>query len=350
MSIKTQAYTVKATENTFSEICSFLSFVLMIGVILIHCRFEGLIVEENYTSYHIVSSLFSKALPSFCVPIFFFISGYYFIKNTEYTKTVYLYTLSKKVRTLLIPYILWNAICIIILLCRHTGLNYIFSLRGITDAFIGFPSGMPINVPLWFVRELLYMSVISPIIYMGIKHLGGVFIIVLLMLNLFLLNFTTGALLFFSMGMYSCQYNICMSSVKKKFNNKLITLSLIMVLVLWWLQTCGHNEHIEYYSFFYNLTVLGCIFSFLSGTSIVTKYNWTDIKQFSVFCYFSHGVFIGALKLRVYKTLECLDLGANWYVLGYFTNLIMTIGICYIIFMILRIFSPFVLNVLIGGR
>ena len=47
------------------------------------------------------------------VPFFFFVSGYYFLKEKKLTLENWKNKIKKRISTLLIPYILWNIIAII---------------------------------------------------------------------------------------------------------------------------------------------------------------------------------------------------------------------------------------------
>lgn len=118
----------------------------------------------------------------------FFISGYLFFVNIEtFNKDVYFNKLKKRIKTLVVPYFLWNLIPIIfftiILLTKYiiSGFNniddiknYFLSLnwrifwdwniwnlertniRGMIT-----PSSGPINLPLWFLRDLIVMIIIT---------------------------------------------------------------------------------------------------------------------------------------------------------------------------------------------
>ena len=54
----------------------------------------------------------SHVISRAAVPTFFLISGYYFFLNTRFTLATYKDKLRKKIRTILLPYLLWNIIAI----------------------------------------------------------------------------------------------------------------------------------------------------------------------------------------------------------------------------------------------
>lgn len=100
--------------------------------------------------------MISQTLVKVAVPAFFVMSGYLYFANVEkLTKEVYWQKLKRRVKTLLIPYIVWNLLMAL-------------KLQEISLAtFIA-----PANMPLWFLRDLIMVSMVTPILYIGVKRLG----------------------------------------------------------------------------------------------------------------------------------------------------------------------------------
>ena len=155
------------------------------------------------------------------VPVFFIISGYFFFYQTKvFGKETYFKKLKKRIRTLLIPYFLWNLLPVLLI----TGGNfYSILFRGKSfDALKEFytslwdeglyhiwwdkTSGtMPFDSPLWYVRDLMIVCILSPIIYIGIKRLGWIFPIIIGLLHLSGIwpqvnGFSSTAFCFFTIG------------------------------------------------------------------------------------------------------------------------------------------------------
>ena len=69
--------------------------------------------------YIYISEFLTHSLPRIAVPMFFFISGYYaFYKKDWSQRSIWTVELKKRVKTLLIPYLLWNSIYLVILLAK----------------------------------------------------------------------------------------------------------------------------------------------------------------------------------------------------------------------------------------
>ncbi len=224
-------------EELQSRVIDFLRFPLMIGVVIIHCRFTTRLYPQlidyvrNGGWYDYVSYLFSKAIFGFCVPVFFMISGYLFFKTGDFNFQSYRVKLKKRFLTILIPFMLWNFIYLLLEavfgynIFRNESedvIGYVPWLNANTGVFlkdakccffglfVNFNGGgSPINVPFWYLRDLITMFVFSPIIYWFIKYFKrfGMIILVVAWLvtgkySAFLVTYLRPPVLFFIMGAY----------------------------------------------------------------------------------------------------------------------------------------------------
>lgn len=123
---------------------------------------------------------------------FFFVSGYFFFKfaKNNFPTTIYIQKIKRRTHTLLVPYLLWNLIFMCfwgVILSTSITRSYFpgmcqqwatFSWKEFLDCFWSLPSikdgasGGPIDTPLWFVRDLIVFSILSPIIYCLVKRSG----------------------------------------------------------------------------------------------------------------------------------------------------------------------------------
>ena len=165
-------------------------------VVLIHITGYGMrqvnMCPNDYSFYMSVNRLFSSVIGGVAVPVFFLVSGYLFFRNCEFTKIAYKAKLKRRIHTLLIPFLLWNALYLIvkllpllvpvlaeISLCEFPGE---INLCSLLSAFWNFnDSGFPIVVPLWFLKDLIVMSIISPLVYCFVKYTKLYGLIVLLL-------------------------------------------------------------------------------------------------------------------------------------------------------------------------
>ena len=112
--------------------------------------------DGGWDAYEVLKLVMSETLVKVAMPTFFVMSGYLFFVNvTEWNAKTYWNKLRRRVKTLLIPYIIWNIAMAVKLKT--------FSL----SIFIE-----PANMPLWFLRDLIIVSLLTPIIYIGVRKLG----------------------------------------------------------------------------------------------------------------------------------------------------------------------------------
>lgn len=211
-------------------------------------------IHENPTvdTSGVVSVWWNKIV-GVAVPVFFVISGYFFFRNIEtYDIGTYKRQLHKRFRSLFIPYMLWNLMPICI---NVAGNMYSIVLRGKSfDALNDFLRGlwneglwhvwwdkvggsMPFDSPLWYVRDLIMLCLLSPLIYHVIKRTGLIFIAALAIV--YVLDMWHGytglsltGIFFFSIGAefaLSCRK---ISDISNKTKMIFYCLSLLLLLLV----------------------------------------------------------------------------------------------------------------------
>lgn len=157
-------------------------FILILGVVMGHCNFASdypARVVDDTPWLSVIGDMSNATLSGVCVPCFFIISGILFFHNAwRFTIRVYVEKLRKRMRTLLVPYIFWCAVCCLLLFLKHRYLDFpglgIFLDNGRVDwwnFFKGFFSisemgGHPYAFAFWFIRNLMIFSILSPIVYL----------------------------------------------------------------------------------------------------------------------------------------------------------------------------------------
>jgi len=159
--------------------------ILTIGIVCRHATWENLDAGLS------IFQGFSKGIiyiTEVCVPLFFVISGFLFFLNVPDKPDVKYFAGKYKKRfwSLLIPYIIANCVAFAVYFAAHRYAPQMIS------GFMGedwknpiyvFWTG-PINLSLWFIRELIVAVIISPLIYLIVRYtrLVGVVILGLLMI------------------------------------------------------------------------------------------------------------------------------------------------------------------------
>lgn len=104
--------------NLQSKTIDFLRFPMMVMIVFIHI---GISKQCDNSIVTTIYTLFSQILSRIGVPLFFVFSGYLFFfskdnTQTTFNKNTYLYKLKKRAKTLLVPYLFWNALMIVFVL------------------------------------------------------------------------------------------------------------------------------------------------------------------------------------------------------------------------------------------
>jgi len=184
----------KTSTSSFSAVITALRFPLIIMVVAIHLISDKLTLPQwgapNWL-YIYVSEFLSHSLPRIAVPMFFFISGYYaFYKKDWSQRSIWTVELKKRVKTLLIPYLLWNSIYLVILLAKTqvglrlgVGASDPFYITSFTQ-LLSYYWGDVIVYPLWYIRDLMVLCALGPILYQLLSWTRGYILLPLLVLFL----------------------------------------------------------------------------------------------------------------------------------------------------------------------
>lgn len=149
-------------------------FLLIAGVVLIHCNLTedpGLGGGLPSVAASVISYV-SGSLCSVCVPLFFLLSGFLFFKpHDRLTTALYVSKLRSRLHTLLIPYLLWNTLGALLFVYKVRFLGYesfgtdhnpwLFA-----DGYWSLQGGYPFDFPLWFLRNLIVMCLLSPLAWL----------------------------------------------------------------------------------------------------------------------------------------------------------------------------------------
>ena len=169
-------------------------------------------ITNGGAAYDYISVLLSGQLSGIAVPGFFMISGFLFFDN-GFDKSMYASKLKKRLYTLLIPYLIWNAAYLLYVIIpnfssyNYTVGNVLVCFWDCHYSFVHSASHSPMDFPLWYVRDLMSCMVLSPLLYLGLKRMK--FVIPLVFLGLWIMDLRNSvvglsfiALAFFSLGGY----------------------------------------------------------------------------------------------------------------------------------------------------
>lgn len=125
--------------------------------------------------------------------IFFFIAAgfMFFLKGASLSLSAYSAKLRRRVNTLLIPYLIWNALGMILWLAKNRSLlpdltsnplGYDGLIHTLTAGFFSL-NGTPFDFPLWFLRNLIIAVVCTPLLAIMIRNCRALSPIVLILIS-----------------------------------------------------------------------------------------------------------------------------------------------------------------------
>lgn len=361
-----------AKEELLSKTINYLRFPLTVGVVFIHFNLvDGFNISgieygvDNPKSYYYLVTFFSAVLPRIAVPLFFFISGFLFFYNTEFGFVAYKKKLRSRIGTLFIPYLLWNVIaalwfsirllpCLAWLFPNAHNMPLDFSLSAILDIFWNVNEGLyPMNVPLWYVRDLIITILFAPIIYWLIKKIGYYLIIILGILWCIAQPFNwertyllMNAFFFFSWGAF---YSINRINFVTTFRKLSFTPLLYPIIAIVDVFTKGY----EYNQYIHMVGILiGAVATVIIVAYLIEKCN-IKVDDFlvnaSFFVFALHILFLNELGKVIFKLIHQPESPYFWF-LFYFLVPVITISICLGLYKILKKYFSKMVAVLTGGR
>ena len=168
----------------FSDKIRIISFLSIILVLYIHSDFHDYPHEIlGMPMNHHLQDFISKMTGRCAVPLFFAISGFLFFVNTSQGLYSILMKIKKRIKTILIPFVITSlffpSFFFILSLFKNSSnfinndiLSYLIGkdiLEILRTLFVDSGTGQPLAFHLWFLRDLIGIVLISPLLY-GIKR------------------------------------------------------------------------------------------------------------------------------------------------------------------------------------
>lgn len=169
------------------------------------------LLTSDWNTYEFLKLLVSQTLVKVAMPVFFIMSGYLFFANVDkWDYATYKRKMLRRVKTLLIPYLVWNLLMAVKLKAFSWSMFWSYWMpAGRQVDWFGQEQLMtaPANMPLWFLRDLMVVSLLTPVIYVLIRKLGYWLLAVLTIYYLsgvcaFVPGLSAYAIYFFSFGAF----------------------------------------------------------------------------------------------------------------------------------------------------
>ena len=144
---------------------TYISFILSLGVIFIHTDNREVYNLDSGFVYELETRIW-QICTNVCVPMFFIMSAFLFYQNLNTDNLQR--KLKSRIRSLVIPYLIWNAIYYIFFKCMYVipftqeSVKYFVEPFTLNDFFRSILLGK-YNLVSWFLRCLIVYTFITPI-------------------------------------------------------------------------------------------------------------------------------------------------------------------------------------------
>jgi hypothetical protein len=237
-------------------------------------------------------------------------SGYLFFANIkEWNYQVYKEKLLRRAKHLLIPYLIWNLLMAVKLKSFSWSMFWAYwKPAGLQLDWFGREQLMtaPANMPLWFLRDLMVVSLLTPIIYILIRKMGLWLMAVLTVLYLsgvcaFIPGLSAYAVYFFTFGAFlSIRKMDLIASLKR------VELSSYMLSILLAISMLLTFHTFAFSSLMLCFRLTGAIAVFCLASKILTSSSRrlpSVICDSSYFIYLAHYVFFFSFIDTAFFTL-----------------------------------------------
>lgn len=335
------------------------SFVLVLMMLFVHGIYNE---SRHFFISNIVSSVIPRLSYRVINPTYFAISGILFFKEIK-TITNCLQKMKKRIRTVLVPFILWNAIAILTyFLFSHIPLTKEFIRYDIISHFqksydvFKFCFIEPSSFHLWFLRDLIIYIALSPILYWLIKRFDWFIAPITLVSTpplMQILNLDHLEIAFFILGgTISLHSNL---QEVKTFLSRPIALFAAFVYfglsAIWDFVLPEHFAGEEYLSIFFSICGMITIwrgYDYLARTTRIERSSFLlSLTNYSFFIYLFHEPTLFIIMQLGKKLLGVNDMSLT---LLYLINPILIICLGIVLAKGIKAISLSFYSVLVGGR
>ena len=344
-----------------------ISFLLMIMVVFLHSynvvttlTTGNIEVSNGYSSF--IQSFFSYGICTIAVPLFFIISGYLFFLNIQGKPNEFILKFRKRIKTLVLPYLFWSIF----------GLLFYFLLQILPQSKVFFTNKLisdfsiselfstiffnPLPYQLWFIRDLVVLVILSPMIYWLIRFLNYFIVIVLLLTWIMSFDFivlSNESLLFFVVGSFLSIKKIDL--IHLQYSSKAWIYILLWVVFVFSKTLLGFEgfqniliiDIIGKTGILIGLWAVWTLFDFLYKNKDLTTSKFFTLVSFSFFLYVFHEPILTMIKKVLFVLVGGSEISS---LLVYIFAPLLAISISIFIGYYLKKIIPAFYSILTGGR
>ena len=342
--------------------------VLFIHVDLIRNTNPAIFNIDKYPIAYNLSYFVSYLISSVSVPTFFFISGFLFFRSWRFSWASWGVKIKNRIRSLLIPYIVWNTIFICVLffvqrllpsgslntklisdynwidfLMSYISMDYVVSGFSFRPFIIG-----PIDLPLWYLRDLILLSIFTPVIYLVLRMTN--FFIPIILSILWITNLCPFAgpidmlgLVFFCWGAYFGIFKINFMVKFARYNKLLLILFIVIGIVIM-------IKKLESPISFTRLSIICGVPIMFNAVSYlqVKGFRMPEILKASTFFVYASHYYISVVAIRVLSSV-CMEHEILLCIVYLCTPLILLFILGFIDHLIRVYFNPTLACALLGS-
>lgn len=351
-----------------STLIKAMRFPLIVLVVWSHALgFERVTMSRELSGwnvYHFVSEMVSHNLARIAVCWFFVFSGYFFFRNLVDGQFSFRWVAGKwksRLRSLLLPFLLWNGIFVVLTVVKST----LFGVVGLGDdggmewlkatgPLYWFWKG-PADFPLWYMRDLLVLTLLTPLVYYlfkGLRLKGSVVFLFVMAVLLTIFNIPVSCfgfrpLVFFSLGAMLGIYKLNMLQLCQKVKwPAAVVAAVTLVLATCYNGTACHDtlQHIFYP--FGMITLMNLCNRLIDNPSRCER--MCDLAGSVFFIYAAHEIFILGWTKGAFLRLFGDGLLGAW--MSFLFVPVVVLVVCYVLYRLLHRFTPKTLAFVCGGR
>lgn len=344
-----------------SQTIDLLRFPMAVAVVMLH--YGMTVIEDATGALRVVCIIFEEGVFRLAVPWFFLVSGYLFFRNLqEWDWAIWIGKIRRRIRTLMIPYILWIIIAFFAFWAYdaiqggRTTIVEQFIKDGGIRIFWGtngkFPISVrsaPLNSALWFVRDLIYFTLATPLIFYFITKTKKFGVLVACIVFLCARGIIPEGFMFFLIGAFLQidKKNICEIVWPKRFF--LYFSSIVLLTAFYFIQDSVYwGRLIKNIFLFVGIGAAFCL-------GMWWRQNRNDqvnpfLQRGSFFIFATHEILILRQVAIPYVSKVLPMTGPVWDCLRFFLVPTAAVLICLLLFFLMKRLLPRTTGILIGGR
>lgn len=281
-------------------------YILLVGVIGIHASFVG--DYRAGTLPEIGASAiewFVTFVLQLSVPGFFIISGFLFFRDGYPTPAEYKRKFISRVQTLVIPYFLWCSFALLIVFLKKTPMlepyfpqydDWMPDFYNVIKGYLVFQDNYPYDFVLWFVRNLILIVLLTPVIGAIFKKAGRWVLILFLAIPFLPIPWMLGpSFAFFCFGAWLSLFFGNITSFIKRYGIFFFCSWVVLIV----LNTHLNSGIVEYIYFFILLSGSIALLWILDKSWCLISRIPKSIYSTAFFIYAFHGLFISVLRKSI---------------------------------------------------